>query len=96
MILYSFNNSGFKKVSFRWLGFTTEWYQHLFSIPDMSTAVRNSLEVAIVSTLIATALGTMWALALVRYRYRGKQRSAVREQRLVANHLDGAGAVGRL
>src|SRR5207247_6894193 len=38
-------------------------------------AVRNSLEVAVVSTLIATALGTVWALALVRYRYRGKQVS---------------------
>ena len=26
MILYSFNNSGFKKVSFKWLGFTAKWY----------------------------------------------------------------------
>ena len=75
MILYSFNNSGFKKVSFRWLGFTTHWYRHLFDIPAMTASIRNSLEVAVISTLIATALGTLWALALVRYRYRGKQTS---------------------
>jgi spermidine/putrescine transport system permease protein len=73
MILYSFNNSGFKKVSFRWLGFTTAYYRHLFAIPDLTASMRNSLEVAFISTLIATALGTLWALALVRYRYRGKQ-----------------------
>src|SRR5205814_6045595 len=35
MILYSFNNSGFKKVTFNWLGFTTEWYKRLFAIPDL-------------------------------------------------------------
>jgi len=72
MILYGFNNSGFKKVSFRWLGFTTEWYKQLFAIPDLTTALKNSLFIATVSTLIATALGTFIALALVRYRFRGR------------------------
>jgi spermidine/putrescine transport system permease protein len=75
MILYSFNQSGFKKVSFRWFGFTTEWYRHLLDIPDLTAAMKNSLEIAALSTVIATALGTLWALALVRYRYRGKQTS---------------------
>ena len=75
MIIYSFNNSGFKKVSFRWLGFTTTYYKHLFAIPDLTASMKNSLVVAVVSTLIATAFGTLWALALVRYRYRGKQTS---------------------
>jgi spermidine/putrescine transport system permease protein len=75
MILYGFNNSGFKRVSFRWLGFTTEWYRKLFAIPDLTNSLKNSLVVATVSTLIATALGTMIALALVRYRFRGKSTS---------------------
>jgi spermidine/putrescine transport system permease protein len=72
MILYSFNNSGFKKVSFKWLGFTTQWYRHLLDIPDLTNALKNSLVVATVSTIIATILGTLMALALVRYRFRGK------------------------
>jgi spermidine/putrescine transport system permease protein len=73
IILYSFNDSGFKKVSFKWLGFTTEWYKRLFAIPDLTSALKNSLVVATVSTLIATILGTLMALALVRYRFRGKR-----------------------
>ena len=63
MILYGFNDSGFKKVSFRWLGFTTEWYQRLFAIPDLTTALKNSLLIATISTLLATAFGTFIALA---------------------------------
>jgi spermidine/putrescine transport system permease protein len=75
MILYGFNDSGFKKVSFRWLGFTTEWYQRLFAIPDLTTALKNSLFIATVSTLVATAFGTLIALALVRYRFKGRGAS---------------------
>ena len=75
MILYGFNNSGFKRVSFRWQGFTLEWYKRLFAIPDLTNSLKNSLIVAVVSTLIATALGTLVALALVRYRFRAKGAS---------------------
>jgi len=72
MILYSFNNSGFKRVSFKWLGFTTQWYPKVFDKPDLTTALKNSLIVATISTVIATACGTLIALALVRYRFRGR------------------------
>jgi spermidine/putrescine transport system permease protein len=72
MILYSFNNSGFKRVSFRWAGFTTQWYPKVFDKPDLTAALKNSLIVAAISTLIATALGTLIALALTRYRFRGR------------------------
>jgi len=77
MILYSFNDSGFKRVSFRWLGFTTRWYPKVFAKPDLTAALKNSLIVASISTVIATALGTMIALALVRYRFRGKSTTDV-------------------
>ena len=72
MILYSFNDSGFKKVSFRWVGFTTQWYPKVFDKPDLTAALKNSLVIATVSTIIATALGTLIALALVRYKFRGR------------------------
>jgi len=72
MIVYSFNDSGFKKVSFKWLGFTAKWYPRVFDKPDLTAALKNSLTVAAISTVIATAFGTLIALALVRYRFRGK------------------------
>jgi spermidine/putrescine transport system permease protein len=72
MVAYSFNNTGFKKVSFKWGGFTTQWYPKVFDKPELTAALKNSLIIATVSTLIATALGTLIALALVRYRFRGK------------------------
>jgi spermidine/putrescine transport system permease protein len=72
MILYGFNDSGPKRVSFRWLGFTTEWYRKLTFYPDLTASIKNSLVIAAVSTVIATALGTLMALALVRYRFRGR------------------------
>jgi spermidine/putrescine transport system permease protein len=72
MIVYSFNDSGFKRVSFKWAGFTLKWFPKVFDKPDLTTALKNSLEIAAISTVIATALGTLIALALVRYRFRGK------------------------
>jgi spermidine/putrescine transport system permease protein len=72
MILYSFNRSSPKRVGFKWLGFTTEWYRRLLERPELTSAMKNSLLIATVSTLIATALGTLIALALVRYKFRGR------------------------
>jgi len=75
MILYGFNASGPKRVSFRWLGFSLYGYSHLFAKPDLTAALKNSLIIAVVSTIIATALGTLIALALVRYRFRARTAS---------------------
>ncbi|TMK80476.1 MAG: ABC transporter permease [Actinobacteria bacterium] len=72
MILYGFNASGPKRVSFRWQGFSLFGYTHLFAKPDLTTALKNSLFIAVVSTVIASILGTLIALALVRYRFRGR------------------------
>jgi spermidine/putrescine transport system permease protein len=77
MILYSFNaNSAAAtqtspKVSFRWQGFTAAWWKTWNAIPDLTGALGNSLYIAVVSTIVATILGTLIALALVRYRFRG-------------------------
>ncbi|MDQ3879354.1 MAG: ABC transporter permease [Actinomycetota bacterium] len=71
MILFGFNNTT-GRFNFAWQGFTLQWYRDLFAIQDLTTAVRNSLIIAVVATIIATVLGTMIALALARYRFRGK------------------------
>src|SRR3954469_15595216 len=71
VILFSFNdNKG--RFNFTWQGFTRRHWQHPFADSDLSKALTNSIEIALVATLIATALGTFMAMALVRYRFRGR------------------------
>ena len=55
----------------RWEGFTLHWYEVLFRDGEVLLATRNTLIIAFVSTLVATIIGTMAALALQRYRFRG-------------------------
>ena len=71
MIVFGFNDTK-GRLNLRWQGFTLTWYRDLFSIPALSTALRNSLLIAVISTAVVTALGTMLGLALGRYRVRGK------------------------
>src|SRR3954467_2977383 len=71
IVLFSFNdNKG--RFNFTWEGFTLTHWAHPFQDPDLAAALRTSLEIAVISTLIATALGTFMAMALVRYRFRGR------------------------
>jgi spermidine/putrescine transport system permease protein len=71
VVLFSFNdNKG--RFNFTWQGFTLRHWQHPFQNPDLATAFKNSLLIAGISTVIATALGTFIALALVRYSFRGR------------------------
>ena len=77
MVIYSFNRvtAGLQLVSFSWNGFTWQWYRQWSNIPGLTSAFWLSLRLAIVSTVIATILGTLLAIALVRYRgkrFRGK------------------------
>jgi len=71
VVLFSFNdNQG--RFNFTWQGFTLDHWAHPFQDPDLAAALKNSLLIALLATLIATALGTFMALALVRYGFRGR------------------------
>jgi spermidine/putrescine transport system permease protein len=70
MIVFGFNDTK-GKTNFRWEGFTLHWYRDLFDIPDLTTALVNSIEIAAITTVIATILGTFMGVALGRYRFRG-------------------------
>jgi spermidine/putrescine transport system permease protein len=71
VVLFSFNdNQG--RFNFTWQGFTLDHWAHPFADPDLASALKNSLVIALISTLIAVALGTFMALALVRYSFRGR------------------------
>jgi spermidine/putrescine transport system permease protein len=71
MIVFGFNDTT-GRLNLRWQGFTLRWYRDLFQIQALSTALRNSLAIAVVSTIISTVIGTMIGIALGRYRFRGK------------------------
>jgi spermidine/putrescine transport system permease protein len=71
MILFSFNDpTGRSNLTWREFSFGA-WLNPL-GRPGLAEAVRNSLVVASISTVVATALGTLIALALVRYSFRGR------------------------
>ncbi len=72
-IIFSFNESA--KTNIAWRGFTLDNWLKVCDNAEVCGAFINSITVAVVSTVIATALGTMIAVALVRYRF--KFRSAV-------------------
>jgi len=70
IVAYSFNRPE-GKFNFVWKGFSLEAWLDPFRYPALVDAMRLSLVVASLSTLVATVLGTMLALALTRYRFRG-------------------------
>jgi spermidine/putrescine transport system permease protein len=70
MILFGFNDTR-GRFNNNWQGFTLKWYGRLFQIQDLTNAMRNSLVIALLTMLIAGAIGTMVGLALGRYRFRG-------------------------
>ncbi len=72
MIVYTFNKAPNQRLTFAWNGFTTEWYGKVFQVADLTQALWHSLEVAVISSIIATALGTPAALALARRKFRGR------------------------
>ena len=71
IVLFSFNDTK-SRFNFVWNGFTLEHWSDPFGGAGLGEAMVNSLTVAALSTIIATTLGTMMALALVRYQFRGR------------------------
>ena len=67
LIIFSFNNTRSVAV---FTGFSTEWYTSLAQNNDLLDAARNSLLVALITTVVATIIGTLTALAMERYRFR--------------------------
>ena len=70
VIAFSFNNP-LGRFNYTWQGFTFRNWLHPLDYPGLSSALKISIEIALLSSLVATVLGTLIALALVRYRFRG-------------------------
>jgi putrescine transport system permease protein len=70
LVIYSFNASRLVTV---WGGWSTRWYRELLNDQAMLDAAWTSLSIAFLSATLATVLGTLAALALVRMgRFRGR------------------------
>lgn len=69
LVVFSFSNSSLSGV---WGGFTLDWYSSLFRNQRLMESLWNSVIVASVSMLISTIIGTTTALAMERFRFRGR------------------------
>lgn len=69
LVINSFNQS---KYGVKWGGFTTSWYTKLFNNDGLIQAALNSLTVSIIAATAATIIGTLAAVALHRYQFKGK------------------------
>jgi spermidine/putrescine transport system permease protein len=70
VVAYSFNEPA-GKFNFVWHGFSLSAWAEPFRFPALVGALKLSAGVAAVVTAVATVLGTMIALGLTRYRFRG-------------------------
>jgi spermidine/putrescine transport system permease protein len=70
IILYSFNKPA-GKFNFVWKSFSLEAWSNPFAYGALYESMKLSLRVAALSTLVATIFGTLIALALTRYKFRG-------------------------
>lgn len=69
---FSFNDPA-GRYNFTWVGFTLDHWINAFGIPELNEALLTSLKLAVLATLISTVIGTLMAMALVRYEFFGRR-----------------------
>ncbi|MFT5986737.1 MAG: spermidine/putrescine transport system permease protein [Marinobacter psychrophilus] len=70
LVVFSFNDS---RTGYSWGGLSLRWYESLFNNYAMMKALGNSLFLALTAATVSTLIGALTALALHRYRFRGKK-----------------------
>lgn len=70
LVLFSFNQS---RLGAQWTGFTLDWYAKLLKNDQILEAAGNSLQIALISTVASTFLGTLIAFAIHRLRFPGRR-----------------------
>lgn len=66
LVVFSFNES---RMNLQWEGFTFAWYDKLFHDTVLMRALKNSVIIALITTVLSVALGTVGAWLLHRYRF---------------------------
>ncbi len=70
LIVNSFNAN---RYGYHWDGFSWHWYLKLFNNEGLKAAAGHSLVVAILASTVSVLIGSLTAVALFRYQFRGKQ-----------------------
>ena len=70
LVIFSFSED--RNVG-RWGGFTLSWYEDFIDHSQLQNSLWVSVRVALLSTVISVVLGTLAALALERFRFRGRR-----------------------
>lgn len=69
LVVFSFNN---QKANTNWVGFTTQYYSMLFHDSDLWKIFMDTLIIALVSTALSVIIGTVAAVGLARFDFKGK------------------------
>ena len=72
LVIVPMSFTGARILSFPPEGFTLQWYQRMVTDRQWSTGIVNSFQVATLTALLATVLGTLAALGLSRGRFYGR------------------------
>ena len=78
LMIFSFNDS---RSLTSWSGFSLQWYQALFENREMMTAITTTITIALVSTAVATVMGTLAAIGI------SKSRRLIKELVLSVNNF---------
>lgn len=65
LMIFSFNDS---RSLTSWSGFSLQWYQALFENREMMTAITTTITIALISTFVATVMGTLAAIGISKSR----------------------------
>lgn len=71
IVVNSFNATTAKPY-LSWKGFTLDWYIRLFDNAALLSSFGNTMIIAAVNTLLATCIGTLAAVGMYKYKFRGK------------------------
>ena len=71
VVLFSFNDPA-GRFNYTWQGFTLDHWRNWDGVPGLREAMTLSIKIGLVASIAATVLGTLIALALVRYGFRGR------------------------
>lgn len=70
LIVFSFNDA--RTLAFPLKGFTTKWYEQLLQQRELLDALKNSIVLGIISSIVATALGTLAGIGIARFDFPGR------------------------
>ena len=65
-------NATTSKPYLSWKGFTFDWYVKIWSNSSLLESFANTMIIALASTILATVIGTLGAVGIYRYKFKGK------------------------